>query len=189
MQTLEKSEENFKKCPKCGEIKSYSNFSKDSSRSVGIYHTCRNCCKKYAKKHNAKPEIKLKNKHYRDVYDSRPDIKTAKKIYNAKPERRQAKRDYYHKPTIKERYRERLLLRKYEMTLEEYNTLLFKQEYCCAICAKHESKIKKRLHVDHCHTTGRIRGLLCSLCNTAIGALQDSENILSKAIEYLKRGK
>jgi len=58
----------------------------------------------------------------------------------------------------------------------------------CAICgAPEEEAPKKRLHVDHCHTSNRIRGLLCSRCNVGLGQFKDDPGRLLAAIEYLKR--
>jgi len=57
----------------------------------------------------------------------------------------------------------------------------------CAICGKPEATARtKRLCVDHCHETGKVRGLLCSHCNRAIGLLGDSCAILASAITYLE---
>lgn len=77
---------------------------------------------------------------------------------------------------------------------EEYAQLLNKQNNLCAICKKPESIIlvsthtkPKRLAIDHCHTTKKIRGLLCQKCNTAIGAFGESIEVLQSAIEYLKK--
>jgi predicted HNH restriction endonuclease len=58
------------------------------------------------------------------------------------------------------------LKRTYGMTTEEYDTMLNAQGGRCAICG--ESPLRRRLHVDHDHETGRVRGLLCSRCNTAL---------------------
>lgn len=52
--------------------------------------------------------------------------------------------------------------------LDEYNRLLRIQDYCCAICGVHEILLPRKLAVDHCHTTGKIRGLLCSSCNSRV---------------------
>jgi len=60
-----------------------------------------------------------------------------------------------------------------------------KQDGKCAICGE-ISKSERGLHVDHCHTTGMVRGLLCHGCNTGIGALKEDAEILSKAIDYLR---
>jgi hypothetical protein len=70
--------------------------------------------------------------------------------------------------------------------LDEYNRLLVNQDYKCAICGRHESNITRRLAVDHCHTTGKVRGLLCGPCNTGLGLFKDSPSFLTNAINYLK---
>jgi hypothetical protein len=70
----------------------------------------------------------------------------------------------------------------YGLTLESFAELSSKQNHRCALCG-----IKKRLDVDHCHKTKRIRGLLCGLCNRALGVLGDNEEGLLKAIKYLRK--
>lgn len=72
---------------------------------------------------------------------------------------------------------------KYNLTLEEYNQMSEAQNHRCKICGK-ESK-NKRLAVDHCHITGRVRSLLCSNCNTGIGQFKESPMILQSAMNYL----
>jgi hypothetical protein len=57
---------------------------------------------------------------------------------------------------------------------------------CCALCGKHQSELKKALHVDHDHKTGRVRKLLCAKCNLASGAFDDDIGLLSACIEYLE---
>lgn len=57
----------------------------------------------------------------------------------------------------------------------------------CEICGRPDGGNGKPLAVDHCHVTGHVRGLLCMLCNTALGKLQDSPDLLRKAIEYLEK--
>ena len=69
------------------------------------------------------------------------------------------------------------------ITLTDYNELLTKQNHVCALCGKRPKK--KRLSVDHCHKTGKVRGLLCGNCNTAIGLFKDNPIVLEKAIAYL----
>ena len=68
------------------------------------------------------------------------------------------------------------------MTVKRYDELFKNQEGCCAICG---NTSKKRLSVDHNHETGEIRALLCGKCNTGIGQLQDNEDIVRKALEYI----
>lgn len=69
------------------------------------------------------------------------------------------------------------------LTKEIYTQLLNKYNNKCAICEK--APIKKALAVDHCHETGKIRGLLCDNCNRAIGYLKDDHNLINKAASYV----
>ena len=77
------------------------------------------------------------------------------------------------------------LKRAYGLTLEDYELILKEQKGVCLICKSPPSK--KMLAVDHCHNTGKVRGLLCSKCNTALGLVTDSKDILNKMIIYLER--
>lgn len=76
-------------------------------------------------------------------------------------------------------------LNKYNISVEDYNLLLIKQNYVCAICHK-QCIYKPRLSVDHCHETGKIRGLLCGNCNTGLGKFKESKDIMLSAIRYLE---
>jgi len=81
------------------------------------------------------------------------------------------------------------LLKRYGITLEEYNKLSEEQNHCCKICGKTASQGRARskfLSVDHCHETGEVRGLLCQKCNTGIGLLGDNYKSLEKALQYLE---
>lgn len=77
------------------------------------------------------------------------------------------------------------LHRKLGLTRARYYAVLEAQSWSCAICGKVPSK---KLDVDHCHKTGKFRGMLCKGCNTALGKFKDSPDLLNRAIDYLKRG-
>ena len=77
------------------------------------------------------------------------------------------------------------LKRMHGMSLELFNSLREEQNNSCAICKKHEDDEKLALAVDHCHTTGKIRGLLCANCNRALGLFKDNKDFLKSAITYL----
>lgn len=79
--------------------------------------------------------------------------------------------------------RRNTLKREYGITPEQYDQMLVEQAGGCAVCGQPPNG--KRLHIDHCHTTGKIRGLLCSGCNRALGYLQDDPELLRVAIKYL----
>ena len=74
----------------------------------------------------------------------------------------------------------------YGITTVEYELLLSKQSGCCAICGKSDTEYKRRLHVDHDHLTGNIRGLLCVRCNSGLGNFQENPLLLDKAKEYIR---
>ena len=76
-------------------------------------------------------------------------------------------------------------LKRYGLTDQDYGKMLTAQNNCCAICDRHESTFSNKLAVDHCHVTGKVRALLCTRCNTAIGSLSSPE-LLNKAKEYLE---
>ena len=76
---------------------------------------------------------------------------------------------------------------KYGIELEDYNDMFVLQNGKCAICGKHQTELKKALHIDHCHSTGKIRGLLCGNCNRGIGMLNDDIENLKCAILYLNK--
>ena len=82
--------------------------------------------------------------------------------------------------------RERHLLRKYGIGLAQYQRLLRHQNNVCAICAGKESaQFKNVLHVDHCHASGKVRGLLCNGCNRMLGYAKDEPKTLRRAAAYL----
>ncbi len=69
----------------------------------------------------------------------------------------------------------------------EYDRLMQEQSGQCAICLRASGSEGKSLAVDHDHKTGRVRGLLCTKCNQAIGFFGDNSELLKRAIEYLKK--
>lgn len=77
--------------------------------------------------------------------------------------------------------------RNYGITYEQYEEILKSQDFSCSICKVHISKLNRRLHVDHNHSTGKVRGLLCGCCNTAIGQLKENIHNFTNAISYLKK--
>lgn len=82
-------------------------------------------------------------------------------------------------------YRRWSLKTYYGLTEEEYNEKLSSQNGVCALCSSPPTT--KNLAVDHCHSTDKIRGLLCANCNTALGLVKENTDILSKMIDYLRK--
>ena len=102
-----------------------------------------------------------------------------------------AKNKQHSRSNYKNNHRESLLKIQYGITLKEYQDRLEAQQGKCAICDNGEtalsghSKKVRSLAVDHCHATGKVRGLLCHACNMVLGYAKDSVSVLQQAANYL----
>jgi Recombination endonuclease VII len=107
-----------------------------------------------------------------------------RKVSRCKPCRKEEYSQYMAKNPHK--HRDYSYKKRYNITLEEYDALVEKQDGQCAICGSTESiGLNKRFVVDHNHETGEVRGLLCSTCNTGLGNFYDNPESLLKAAQYL----
>lgn len=151
----------MKTCTKCSIEKPISEFFKSGKYKSGklkIRGDCKSCCNKNTE------QWRIKNRSHYNNYAA---------FWRSKNPDRQ------HATDIK---------RRYKLPIEEYNKILVAQNCQCIICGKqHDTSLKRgRLYVDHCHKTKKVRGLLCSACNSMIGHANDEISILEKAIAYLK---
>lgn len=149
----------MKKCATCKELKTLDRFNNAKRYKDGLYFRCKDCCRKQQNSNYAKnPEkYRLKAKLWRD--------------------------------SNKDKHRSALrrceLKRKYKITPEIYARLLSDQNGVCAICSKAQDSFQKVFAVDHSHSTGRIRGLLCSRCNTSLGLIRENHSVALKMAEYI----
>lgn len=107
--------------------------------------------------------------------------------FKEKPEsaaKLRANRDRFHERHPDYKHRDHIK-RRYGLTPAQYDALVELQGGRCAICRQSPTGKRTRLHVDHDHLTGEVRGLLCNLCNVALGAIHDDPAILRAAIVYL----
>ena len=96
----------------------------------------------------------------------------------------------YHKEWTRnnrDKHAAKLRKHRYGVTQERYEQMLETQNHRCAICTKHKSEQARALSVDHCHKTGQVRGLLCDLCNRALGYFRDSEEALLNGAAYIRK--
>ena len=101
---------------------------------------------------------------------------------------RERARGYWaKKPLDTEVQRERNLRKSFGIGVKDYELMLEEQNHCCDICKRPASEFPKRLAVDHCHSTGKVRGLLCMFCNTALGKFNDDIDLLRSAITYMEK--
>ena len=144
--------------------------------------------KAYAKAYREanKEKIKASSRAYKKANPEK--IKASSRAYReANKEKIKA-----YKKANKEQAENCSLKYKYNITLKERNLMLKKQKKKCKICNVTFSKIKFGLTerttacIDHCHTTNKVRGILCNLCNVGLGSFKDSTENLTKAINYLE---
>jgi hypothetical protein len=152
---------------------------------------------KFAKCHPNKPykaKDLCRNCYDKQLRDSNPHYKerqkaNARKWAKENPERIKKIQDkknqrYKNSPEIRERIYINSIIRKYNITKEEYFKLLEQSNNKCMICFSDPTG-NKRLHVDHCHKTGKIRGLLCAECNWYIRKFEIIPNLSEKIHKYL----
>lgn len=77
------------------------------------------------------------------------------------------------------------LTKKYGITQEDFDKMFSEQGGRCKICGTHQEHCRRTLAIDHCHTTGKVRGLLCDNCNRGLGFFKDNIESLKAAIKYL----
>ena len=135
---------------------------------------CKNCGKE-------KPlELFSKGKGYKDGL--RPQCLDCRRDY----ENANFHKHKYNRPYNYEKDKDIKLKRAYGIGYAEYLKMLEAQNGCCAICGTNDTGNRKAFHVDHCHDTGKVRGLLCGNCNSGIGNLRDDIGLLQRAIAYLE---
>lgn len=92
-----------------------------------------------------------------------------------------------NKKVIQERWNKQVLRYRFGITPQQYDKMLSDQGGVCKICKKFRlTKAQGRMGVDHCHKTGKLRGILCDWCNVGIAKFEDNESFLIEAITYLK---
>lgn len=118
-------------------------------------------------------------------------IKKCKLCYN------EYRRKYRKLPHVLETEYKYLMKKHYKkaygLSIEEYDAIIKSHNGLCAICKTDKGRFdtrtgkKQKLHIDHCHLTGKIRGLLCNKCNIGIGLFNNNIELFKKVIEYLSR--
>lgn len=86
----------------------------------------------------------------------------------------------------KERYQNRSLKKRYGLTLVEYRQMLENQNHQCAMCDRTTAELKKKLIIDHCHLSTKVRALLCYSCNRSLALIENKE-LYSRAKAYLEK--
>ena len=101
---------------------------------------------------------------------------------------REYSKDRRSDPRVLHKISESRVLREYGATLSFISDILDEQKGCCKVCGKSlvVPESKSNYHIDHCHTTGKVRGLLCGNCNLALGLMYDNTLLLRSLLKYLE---
>jgi hypothetical protein len=168
-------------CSRCGVWKPASEFCRDRGAKTGLFASCKSCqATKARDQYRAAPEIgrqEQRERYHADLAKSR-----------------QKQRDRYHVDQANPEHRKRRSLKSTALavgiTLDELLALYKAHDGRCDICRSTEpgSRRISRLHVDHSHQTGEVRGLLCAACNQGIAKFRDDPAILRRAAAYVERG-
>ena len=163
----------LKTCTKCGAEKTLECFTKSKSGAGGINPRCKECTSAINRASYA-TNAERRKKRLMEFRKSNPGIV---KKWNKTSNTRRA-----NKQSINN------LFRLYGVTEEQYGKMLMYQNGKCAICKSESSNQTnmKRLVLDHCHNTGKPRGLLCNKCNTGLGMFGDRIETVVRAAKYLR---
>lgn len=173
----------MKSCTRCDTAKPEEDFAWRSKKDGKRRYICKGCINAYARNYRENNRERVNANQRRRYIESYRDKAL---VYN---------RNYYRnldeetKRTRAYQSWVRKLRRHYDLSPEDYETLLEGQNGVCAICGRDEdpSAFVTRLTVDHCHDTGKVRGLLCGPCNRAIGLFNDDASVIERAAAYLAR--
>lgn len=164
----------MKPCTICHKPQPLSQFHRKATAKDGHRAQCKTCVRRYQERRALGVSTPRK-------LGRSPESLERRKLYH-----RQYMRKYNKTAAWKMAHRKCLIHKKYGITWDQYQSLITAQNNLCAICNKGESP-KRRLAIDHCHRTGRVRGLLCIKCNRALGYFGDDPAVVRAALGYLLR--
>ena len=134
--------------------------------------------KKICKTCQTEKDISEFHSHKSCKYGVRPECKDCHNVLS----RKRSKEYIKNNP---DKRRSTILMNKYSISKDDFDLMLKNQSNSCKICRTDNPGPKGTFSVDHCHDSGKVRGLLCHSCNVGLGAFKDNEHFLSSAIEYL----
>jgi hypothetical protein len=176
----------MKCCNKCGVRKCPAAFPLRKESSDGRKGECRACVRAYQqtwKKRNPARVRGLRRKYYSKNREQIRSRSRERYALDPRPLRSaRAKWRQQNPEKVRIGLRKSALKSKYGLTWEKYQTLLRRQNRRCRIC----SGGLLEPHVDHDHSSGKVRGLLCHNCNTALGMFKDSARLLRRAAMYIE---
>ena len=194
----------MKTCTKCGIEKPLDEFHRWSLSKDGYRSQCR-ACRKIERKEKFRP-LSMSKEEYLHLHTLKSletsETKVCVACLEIQPLRDFSPNKGYRKDVFSrckscervrgtERYspedRRKRALKDYGLSITDYETLLNSQKGLCAICASPEGRTGTRLYIDHDHSSGLVRGLLCGNCNSGLGMLGDNLEGVEAAAAYLRK--
>lgn len=180
-------------CGHCKTLLPLDSFYADKRTKDGLRSWCKTCCSTSSREYNKDlrdvrlpKKKKYKERFYADPVNWEKKLEQGRQKYAGDPEfRARVKKNraaWYE--TNRRHVRDIRLRESYGIGIDDYEKMLEQQSGMCAICSRPPGK--KGLVVDHDHVTGRVRKLLCGLCNTALGLLRDDPALLETAAAYIR---
>jgi Recombination endonuclease VII len=176
----------LKRCPKCSEEKPFTSefVHRDKTQPHGLCYQCKTCVNADARAYKMRPETKKKRRAY--IEANREQIRARVKAYNEANKEHNHQVDKAYRDANREKRSAAERARRYGFSLEQWEALYHAQGGCCALCRVDLSSLSARaVHVDHCHTTNKVRGILCHDCNTSIGKLGDTPESIMRVYQYV----
>ncbi|MFB7657644.1 MULTISPECIES: endonuclease VII domain-containing protein [unclassified Streptomyces] len=176
-------EREVRKCSRCQESKPRTAFASNKSTRDGLQAYCRECSAEYYRQRQA-----AKGRAVREKVPVPPGHKHCRGCGEVKPHS-----EWHRKTSAPDGLASRCkackaatdpaghLRRKYGLTEAERDEMVASQAGVCVICLKAPA-----VQVDHCHKTGRVRGVLCFNCNSGLGLLRDDPDVMNRAADYLE---
>lgn len=158
----------FNRCGHCKEVKALSEFGKRKQSMTGYATRCRSCTNSENARLREKKGEDAHRSYMREYHRKRRTAIHADPVLKAQAARSQRSAGLKHR---------------YGLTADQIDEMWSAQGHACAICREPVEKF----HVDHCHGSGLVRGLLCGPCNKGIGQLKDDLGVLRSAVAYLEK--
>ena len=168
-------------CTSCKTEQPVSNFHKQAKAKDGLQFRCKDCDRAFHQARYQKDKEKITQQTRKWKAENKDKAEQAGKEWRSK-----------NKDKVKVYQRKTNLRKNFGIDINIYEQMLEDQKGVCAICEQPETYIHKstnkpaRLAVDHCHTKGTVRRLLCKACNNGLGLFRDNPELLLKAADYLK---
>lgn len=181
----------LKQCSACKQLKPTTEFHNNCHGKGGLYSKCKPCTRETNRQWRLRNPERVRETNRaqkrRWYWKNREKKLALDKTYRLKNREKYLERGRRYYANNKNTHRESILRRLYGIGVRDYDEMFEKQGRRCAVC---EVTVPggpgRRFAIDHSHTTGRVRGLLCYMCNTGLGKFKDDSSLLRRAAAYLE---